>query len=184
MGYHDGSDIPNYWAYAHNFVLDDHMFQSDASWSLPSHLYMVSGWSARCCNSDPMSCVNNDQGPGLPPDFQRSLGISSPTTPEYAWTDLTYLLHRAGVSWGYYVFTGTEPDCEQRLPAVLRAGPAAPRHPGDLEPAALLHRRPAGRPARQHPAAVELLRRCQGRQRSPPSHGSIPTARCPSIRPV
>jgi phospholipase C len=25
---------------------------------------------------------------------------------------MTYLLHNAGVSWGYYVFKGTEPDCE------------------------------------------------------------------------
>ena len=25
---------------------------------------------------------------------------------------MTYLLHRAGVSWGYYVVTGSEPDCE------------------------------------------------------------------------
>jgi phospholipase C len=32
------------------------------------------------------------------------------TTP-YAWTDLTYLLHQAGVSWGYFVSAGTQPDC-------------------------------------------------------------------------
>jgi phospholipase C len=32
--------------------------------------------------------------------------------PVYAWTDLTYLLHRDGVSWGYYVVAGSEPDCE------------------------------------------------------------------------
>ena len=32
--------------------------------------------------------------------------------PDYAWTDLTYLLHKQKVSWGYYVFNGTEPDCE------------------------------------------------------------------------
>ena len=47
MGYHDGADIPNYWTYAKDFVLQDHMFQSDASWSLPAHLYMVSEWSAQ-----------------------------------------------------------------------------------------------------------------------------------------
>ena len=77
MGYHDGADIPNYWAYAKHFVLQDHMFQPDASWSLPSHLYMVSGWSARCqVPGDATSCVNNDQSPGLPPDFQRhNLGL-------------------------------------------------------------------------------------------------------------
>ena len=46
MGYHVGSDIPNYWAYAKNFVLQDHMFEAPGSWSLPSHLYEVSAWSA------------------------------------------------------------------------------------------------------------------------------------------
>ncbi|MBI3624079.1 fibronectin type III domain-containing protein, partial [Candidatus Saccharibacteria bacterium] len=30
----------------------------------------------------------------------------------YAWTDLTYLLHKNSISWGYYVVTGTEPDCQ------------------------------------------------------------------------
>src|SRR5690242_13444261 len=32
MGYHDGSDIANYWAYAKNFVLQDHMFESNLSY--------------------------------------------------------------------------------------------------------------------------------------------------------
>ena len=65
MGYHDGADIPNYWTYAKDFVLQDHMFQPDASWSLPAHLYMVSEWSARCSGpGDAMSCINNDQSPG------------------------------------------------------------------------------------------------------------------------
>lgn len=44
MGYHTQSDIPNYWAYAKAFVLQDHMFESNASWSLPAHLYTVSEW--------------------------------------------------------------------------------------------------------------------------------------------
>src|SRR6266568_5581259 len=50
MGYHTGSDIPNYWAYARNYVLDDHMFEPIRSWSGPAHLYEVSGWAARCTN--------------------------------------------------------------------------------------------------------------------------------------
>ena len=45
MGYHTGSDIPNYWAYAKNFVLQDHMFEPNASWSLPAHLFTVSEWA-------------------------------------------------------------------------------------------------------------------------------------------
>ena len=30
MGYHDAREIPNYWAYARDFVLQDHMFEPDA----------------------------------------------------------------------------------------------------------------------------------------------------------
>ena len=111
MGYHDGGDIPNYWAYARAFVLQDHMFEPNASWSLPEHLFEVSEWSAHCTTHDqPQSCTNALQNPGSPPDFN-SGGKKTGTAPIYAWTDLTYLLHRNGVSWGYYVVAGTEPDC-------------------------------------------------------------------------
>jgi phospholipase C len=111
MGYHDGGDIPNYWAYAHNFVLQDHMFEPNASWSLPEHLFQVSEWSAHCSTHDqPASCTNALQNPGTPPDFGAKKNVRGPA-PIYAWTDMTYLLHRAGVSWGYYVVAGTEPDC-------------------------------------------------------------------------
>ena len=50
MGYHDDHDIPNYWAYARDNVLQDRMFENIASWSLPQHLFMVSEWSASCRN--------------------------------------------------------------------------------------------------------------------------------------
>ncbi len=59
MGYHDAREIPNYWTLAENFVLQDHLFEPNASWSLPAHLFMVSEWSARCSKAgDPMSCIN------------------------------------------------------------------------------------------------------------------------------
>jgi phospholipase C len=183
MGYHTGQDIPNYWAYAKDFTLQDHLFESNASWSLPSHLFMVSEWSAKCAKAgDPQSCFNALQSPSDPPDFNPSVkknliakcrgglqagscqnalqaeGITPDIThqldalilqhckaadsvascqaaigtatipdalkqklvaasnqlapPDYAWTDLTYLLHKHNVSWGYYVFNGTEPDCK------------------------------------------------------------------------
>src|SRR5258708_5083171 len=64
MGYHDAREIPNYWAYAEQFVLQDHMFEPNASWSLPEHLFMVSEWSAVCTRpGDPMSCQNALQNP-------------------------------------------------------------------------------------------------------------------------
>src|SRR5579859_4563279 len=84
MGYHDAREIPNYWAYARNFVLQDRMFEPIASWSLPAHLFMVSEWSAKCSvKADPMSCVNALQSPGNPPDFQSKPGQPPP---DYAWT--------------------------------------------------------------------------------------------------
>ena len=110
MGYHDWHEIPNYWEYARHFVLQDHMFEPVSSWSLPAHLFMVSEWSARCHGAaDPMSCRNAPENPLAPPhEAQNPTGRK----PHYAWTDLTYLLHKHHVSWRYYVFAGSEPDCE------------------------------------------------------------------------
>jgi phospholipase C len=161
MAYHDAREIPNYWTYARDFALNDHMFEPVDSWSLPSHLYLVSEWSARCTSSSPDSCVNDPAqtaGRGrarlksLPAAFLaclRSHGVKQPKradltskkviaaasaclgtlTPAqrqqllgnggeaqllglYSWTDLTYLLHKANVSWHYYVQKGVQPDCD------------------------------------------------------------------------
>jgi phospholipase C len=109
MGWHDAREIPNYWAYAQNFVLQDHMFEPNASWSLPEHLFMVSGWSAKCTNpTDPASCINALQSPNSPKPAPK--GASQPPA-LYAWTDLTYLLHKNNISWAYYLSEGVEPDC-------------------------------------------------------------------------
>ena len=109
MGYHDAHEIPNYWKYAQNYVLQDHMFEPVDSWSLPAHLYMLSEWSAFCSvKNDPMSCKSQVEDPGLPQD----LGPAPHKAPNYAWTDLTWLLHRHHVSWAYYMQPGPEPDCE------------------------------------------------------------------------
>jgi phospholipase C len=111
MGYHDARDIPNYWRYAHDFVLQDHMFSPVASYSLPSHLFQVSGWSAQCASAtNPSSCRTN-----LNDYFSASLiarAEASHETPEiFAWTDITYLLQTRHVPWAYYVEAGNQPDC-------------------------------------------------------------------------
>src|ERR1700674_3697672 len=85
MGYHTQSDIPNYWSYAKNYVLQDHMFEPNASWSLPEHLFQVSEGSARCTQQgNPSRWTNQLQTPGFPPDFR---GGNNPP-PIYAWTDM------------------------------------------------------------------------------------------------
>jgi phospholipase C len=135
MGYHTGAEIPNYWTYARDFVLQDHMFESDASWSLPSHLYMVSEWSAICSlRGDPRSCRDAPENPQYPPDFARQVGNPLPTEPNYAWTDLTYLLHKYGVSWAYYVFKGSEPDCDSNAAMSCAPVPQTARTPGIWNP--------------------------------------------------
>ncbi|MDQ1510142.1 MAG: hypothetical protein QOG50_1986, partial [Actinomycetota bacterium] len=133
MGYHDQREIPNYWSYAKHFVLQDHMFEPVASSSLASHLFLVSGWSAACTHAgEPASCRNKpDQGSGVLP------GAASSTTfrpPDFAWTDLTFLLHRAGIAWRYYVGDGTEPACENPAPRVCSSRPSPDATPSAWNP--------------------------------------------------
>ena len=45
------ADIPNYFAYAHNFVLADRMFSSLSGPSLPNHLYTVAAQSGGAINN-------------------------------------------------------------------------------------------------------------------------------------
>jgi phospholipase C len=115
MGYHVSTDIPNYWQYAQNFVLNSHMLESVHSWSLPSHMYEVSAWSANCTNPhDPMSCTSSR----APND--RSLASPTP----FAWTDLTFLLHQHNVSWGYYLDHGAQaPGTSVGVPSIWNVLP-------------------------------------------------------------
>ncbi len=125
MSYHTGAEIPNYWAYAGHYVLQDHMFAPSASYSALTHLYMVSGWSATCLNSYPLSCTNAVSETNIINDFLTPVATAQPL-PIYAWTDITWLLqHRqvdasgtpvasgtpAPVSWAYYVGNGTLTNC-------------------------------------------------------------------------
>jgi len=112
-------------------VLQDHLFTPTTSWSLPAHLFMVSEWSALCSVPGvPSSCVNALQSPGQPPGGKKS---PNGPPPDYAWTDLTYLLHAHHVSWGYYVFDGTEPDCEDDA-MTCKAVPQNAKTPGIWNP--------------------------------------------------
>jgi phospholipase C len=132
MGYHDAREIPNYWAYARNYVLQDHMFEPNKSWSLPAHLLAVSAWSAKCSvKGDPMSCVSAPDLPATPPDFRGNL---KKRIPDYAWTDITYLLHKHNVSWRYYVFSGTQPDCEDDAAISCKPIPQDAKTPGIWNP--------------------------------------------------
>ena len=81
MGYYDGSDLPNYWNYAHLYVLNDRMFESVAAYSLSSHLYMLAAQSGGY------------------------LGTPQPVPTEYDFPEITELLAKEA-SWNYYVTSG------------------------------------------------------------------------------
>jgi phospholipase C len=133
MGYHDAREIPNYWAYAQNFVLQDNMYEPNSSWSWPEHLFQVSAWSATCTNwSDPMSCLGNVEGPPSP--NRNPNPYTGPGAISLPWTDITYMLHRYGVSWAYYVFAGTEPDCESDSAVTCAPVAQGPKTPGIWNP--------------------------------------------------
>jgi phospholipase C len=122
--YHDAREIPNYWTYAQNYVLQDNMFEQLASWSLPAHEFMVSGWAAKCkfTDANPLDCVSTLEPP-------------RPTHANNAWTDITYLLNKAHVSWRYYLFEGSEPDCDTEEEATCEPPhPQGPKTPGIWNP--------------------------------------------------
>jgi phospholipase C len=101
--------IPNYWSYAQHFALEDHMFGPVDSWTLPSHLFLLSGWSAYCPDpTNPMSCRSDINLTGA--DHRWDYGEA----PIYAWTDITWLLDHHHVSWATYIGNHTcweHPPC-------------------------------------------------------------------------
>jgi phospholipase C len=109
LGYYDSADIPAYWNLAHGFVLQDHMFQPNLSGGLPSHLYLVSGWSAFAPDTNPMHAQNAPLAPNAP---WRWHPLQNPKTSNvlYSWTDITWLLHRQNVDWAYYYTPGAPDD--------------------------------------------------------------------------
>ncbi len=79
MGYYDGTDIPNYWAYARYFTLADRFFCSSTGPSLPNHLFALAA-SAGDVTSNALR----------------------PPPGGYAFPSLAERLESAGVSWKVY----------------------------------------------------------------------------------
>lgn len=102
MGYHNADEIPNYWAYANHFVLQDRMFEDERAWSMSAHLGLTSQWVATCTdNTNVATCTTASQG--LPP-----AGGSI----AYPWVNMFQLMDINDVSWKYYLGVGKEPDCD------------------------------------------------------------------------
>jgi phospholipase C len=108
MGYHDSREIPNYWDYAGHFVLQDHMFESDTSWSLPSISTRLSGLVREVHEEGrPDELPRRGEAPGR----RRARRQPTGEIPDYAWTDLTASCTGTRSQLSYYVQKGAQPDC-------------------------------------------------------------------------
>jgi phospholipase C len=103
MGYYNAEDIPYYWDYAKNFVLDDNFFSSLMGPSLPNHLYIASGSSGDGSIPNPsnQSWIKHggiaDNPPSKGPDLQIN---GSDFTAN--WASMAQELSEYGISWKWY----------------------------------------------------------------------------------
>lgn len=94
MGYYDRSDIPNYWAYADHFVLDDNFFSSLMGPSFPNHLYIASGTNGPV-NLTRSWVVNHGVIDNPPSNFNWQ-GV------DLTWSTLAQQLSGANITWKWY----------------------------------------------------------------------------------
>jgi phospholipase C len=97
------SDIPNYWTYARNFVLGDHMFSSLMGPSFPNHLYTIAAQSGGAIdnpqtNGQAWGCdLAGEQVQIKATDGSTTLGNAC-----FNFTTLADELDSKGYSWHYY----------------------------------------------------------------------------------
>jgi phospholipase C len=103
MGYYDASDIPYYWDYASNFVLDDNFFSSLMGPSLPNHLYIASGSSGNGTLANPnnynwirQGAVEDNPSISTGPDLQIQYYFNA------TWASMAQELSEHNISWKWY----------------------------------------------------------------------------------
>ena len=94
MGYHTDQEIPNYWAYAEQYQLQDRMFAPtrlvDAARPPVPGLGLV-GDCARTA-TDAHTCRQSEVGPAELATSSNDLGADAWASPPYVWADITWLL--------------------------------------------------------------------------------------------
>jgi phospholipase C len=82
MAWHDYRELSNYWNYAQLYVLQDRLFESITSYSLPSHLYMLAAQSGGY------------------------IGTGQQRPSSFSFSEITELLGSGKIDWRYYVNRG------------------------------------------------------------------------------
>lgn len=95
MGYYDRQDIPYYWDYADNFVLDDNFFSSLMGPSFPNHLYIASGTNGPVYGLKYPWILNNGVINNPTPIFNWQ-GVS------LSWATLAQEMSNQNMTWAWY----------------------------------------------------------------------------------
>lgn len=115
----DQSLIPNYWALAQHYVLNDNTFSSILAPSLPNHLYTMAG----SAGPDPAhSAISNasvrgaPEGCDAPASSRVQLYNHTRIYPCFTFSNLGDEMTAAGVSWKFYAPKVTEPGAVWNTP--------------------------------------------------------------------
>jgi phospholipase C len=98
------ADLANYWAYARNFVLADHMFSSLLGPSFPNHLYSIAAQSGGATDN-PNNVGGNGWGcdqNGQKVRVEAPDGAVARVSSCFDFATLADELDAAGMSWRYY----------------------------------------------------------------------------------
>lgn len=96
------SEIPNYYAYARNYLLADHMFSSMSGPSFPNHLYTVAAQDGGALNNPPRAPWGCDADPDDTVEVLSADGSITKHAPCFDFQTLADRMETAGVSWRYY----------------------------------------------------------------------------------
>jgi len=123
MGYYDSTDIPYYWDYANQYVLDDNFFSSLMGPSFPNHLYIVSGTSGPVTNINYRWILSGHVVDNPATDFNWQ-GVS------LDWSTLAEEMSNANVPWAWY--TGEAKPLKPNIWDVLPLFTYFQNHPDQL----------------------------------------------------
>jgi phospholipase C len=99
------TDIPNYWAYARHFTLDDHFFSTIMGPSFPNHLITIAATAGGTIDNphgQSQHAWGCDGGPNSRVDAVSPDGKPFTTRPCFDFTTLPDRLQAANISWRYY----------------------------------------------------------------------------------
>lgn len=100
------SDLPNYWSYAQNFLLNDNTWSDLRGPSFPNHMYTVAGASGPDASRSAINNPSNSTGKwGCDAPTGATVQLYNGTTQYPCFSGMTTLadvLNQNGVSWKYY----------------------------------------------------------------------------------